>query len=708
MVGKTNIGAKLVLDGEKEYKSALSSVGKELAVLTSEARKTSAEFGNNKSSLAALKAATDNYQKSADAQKKKVEILREAYKNSKKQLGENADKTQDWKIKLNNAEAALTKTEKALKNSTAELKAHGKVIGPIQDEYKKWKEKIEDVKKAHPHLTSAMSKVGDAGKSLASGGLKLLSGGLKTAAAGMAAVGAAAVAATKQLADMISETAAYGDNVDKASQRIGLSSEAYQELDYAMQLAGADIGTFETGMKSLLKSMDAVSEGNATATANFEKLGVAVTDSSGKLRSQEDVLFDSIKAFQQMENSSEKNRLAQELFGKQGQALLPLLSDEAESIDSVRERAEKLGLVMSDKAVKASAAFQDSLSTLKGVFTGIKNDLMAEFLPSITEVMDGLTALFTGEEGAEEKIRKGVMDIAEAFQEISPRIQEILSLLIETIAAVAPDIISTLANGILGNLDQIIEAAGEILTALITAIADNLGLIVGSAILLITTLAGTLLAEENITKIIEAAVTLIVDLATSLVDNVDHVIDAAFNIIDSLVDELCRDGNLQKLIGAAITLVAKIGLGLIQAIPDLLSNAGKLIQSLVDAILEYDWAALGRRIWEGVKNAFTGKGKDEADENDAPGSFHAGGISYVPYDGYTAILHKGEAVKTASENAKDNDISGLTAKVDYLIEQQSVQQKTDVNVNISGTAAAVVRALNIAVERENRRRTAFA
>ena len=111
------IGAKVVVDGEKEYKSAIADINKTMAVLASEARKTAAAYADNKDSLEALQAQTDGYKSQAEEQRKKVEVLSEAYENSKKQLGENANATKEWLIKLNNAETALIKTEKALENS---------------------------------------------------------------------------------------------------------------------------------------------------------------------------------------------------------------------------------------------------------------------------------------------------------------------------------------------------------------------------------------------------------------------------------------------------------------------------------------------------------------------------------------------------------------------------------------------------------------
>lgn len=118
----TKIGAVLALDGEKEFKSAVSGINKDMAVLGSEMGKVTAQFGSNKNSIEALTAKSDVYNKQIVEQKNKVEVLTNALEASKKEYGENSDKVKEWQIKLNNAEGQLSKTENALKQTTEQAK----------------------------------------------------------------------------------------------------------------------------------------------------------------------------------------------------------------------------------------------------------------------------------------------------------------------------------------------------------------------------------------------------------------------------------------------------------------------------------------------------------------------------------------------------------------------------------------------------------
>lgn len=232
-----------------------------------------------------------------------------------------------------------------------------------------------DSSKADESISKTTKKAG--------GFAEKLGTGIKTAAKWGAAIVTGTTVAVGGMVKFAEKTAATADNVDKMSQKMGLSRTAFQELDFILSQSGADINSFGTGMKTLLGNMDKVSEGNKTATANFEALGVSVQNADGSLRNQEDVMWDTIKAFQGMEDSAEKSRLAQELFGKQGQELMPLLNGEAGSLEEMKEKAHELGLVMSDETIDAGVKLTDTMDQLKRGFGAIVTQIGAKLIPIV-------------------------------------------------------------------------------------------------------------------------------------------------------------------------------------------------------------------------------------------------------------------------------------------------------------------------------------
>ena len=114
------IGAGLALDGESDFKRAITGINSDLRVLASEMKKTSSEFATNKDSTAALTAKSEVLEKQLEKQREKISKVKDALENSKKQYGENDEKTKKWQITLNHAETDLNKLENELKDSKQE------------------------------------------------------------------------------------------------------------------------------------------------------------------------------------------------------------------------------------------------------------------------------------------------------------------------------------------------------------------------------------------------------------------------------------------------------------------------------------------------------------------------------------------------------------------------------------------------------------
>ena len=122
---------RVELDGEKEYKQAISELNKGNQVLASEMRKLQAEYKGNEKSIEALNAKNDLLQRQMQQQADKVKTLREALANATKQYGEADKRTQEWQIQLNNAEAALINMGHQMQenNDLIENGKSGEIVG---------------------------------------------------------------------------------------------------------------------------------------------------------------------------------------------------------------------------------------------------------------------------------------------------------------------------------------------------------------------------------------------------------------------------------------------------------------------------------------------------------------------------------------------------------------------------------------------------
>src|SRR5690606_24942247 len=146
---------------------------------------------------------------------------------------------------------------------------------------------------------------------------------------GAAAIGAAAAGAGAGMYAMATKAAGTTDRIDKLSQKIGLSREGFQEWDFIMSQSGGSVEGLQMGFKTLVNSVDQAIDGTGKGAESFEALGVSVKDASGNVRDQETIFNESVVALQNMEDGTEKAKLANDLFGRSGAEMMPLLNGAA-------------------------------------------------------------------------------------------------------------------------------------------------------------------------------------------------------------------------------------------------------------------------------------------------------------------------------------------------------------------------------------------
>lgn len=397
---------------------------------------------------------------------------------------------------------------------------------------------------------ASSSGVTDAGRSAGSNFASGLGKGLSVVAGATAAVTAAAVKAADSFTDAASEVAAYGDNIDKMSQRLGLSYEGFQKWDYILGQSGTDINSMQTGLKTLTNQLDDARNGSADAQARFEALGLTLEDLNSM--SREEVFESVIAGFQRMEDSTERAALANDLFGKSGQNLTPLFNTSIEETQALADAAEELGFIMSDDAVKASADYQDALDTMQRSMSGLKNNMMSEFLPGITGVMDGLADVFAGSSNS------GIAKITEG-----------IDLVVDQMTA---------------NFPKIVEIGMSIVESLGQAIMDNLPALGEAALQLLGTISGFIL--ENLPTLIDVSLNLLLTLASGIIDNLPVIIPAVVDIVLQIVEKLTDPDTVTKLIEASLKMIIALAEGLIKALPVLLEKAPVIIENLLRSLIE--------------------------------------------------------------------------------------------------------------------------
>ena len=191
----------------------------------------------------------------------------------------------------------------------------------------------------------------------------------------MIALGGAAAGAVLQFGRL-------GDEVQKMSIRTGFSTESLSELRFAMEQAGTSIQGFEVGVRRMSGFIEDAKDGLATSTDAMDKLGVSVDDLKGQ--SPEEAFFTLANAMAGVEDELTKAALAQDVFGRSGTQLLPLLAEGADGIEKLRQEARDLGIVMDQETANKAAKMQDAINSAKQSVNGLAISVGSTLAPGIT------------------------------------------------------------------------------------------------------------------------------------------------------------------------------------------------------------------------------------------------------------------------------------------------------------------------------------
>ena len=434
-----------------------------------------------------------------------------------------------------------------------------------------------------PQIDKEFGGAGESGgKSFSSGfGTAMKGFGVATAAAGAAV----ATIGTKFI-DAAGDVASYGDNIDKMAQKMGLSASAYQEWDAVMQHSG-------TSMESMKASMKTLANAAETGNAAFEKIGITEKDLASM--SQQDLFEATIAGLQNVTDDTERTYLAGKLLGRGATELGALLNTSAEDTQAMRDRVRELGGVMSDDAVKSSAAFQDQLQDMQTAFSGLSRNMLSQFLPDMTKAMSGLTEIFSGNS------EKGLSQISEAINGIVDGLAKALP----EIAKSATSIVEALGTAIIDNLPMLIDVGMQIINDLCSYIIENLPSILEAGLQIILELAMGI--TEALPDLIPAIVETILTIVEYLIDNIDLLVDAAIAIIMGLADGIIKA--LPILIEKAPEIVIKLVEAIIRNAPKILEAATELIFKLVEGIVNLfgKLIEVGAKLVTEIKDGFSKK-----------------------------------------------------------------------------------------------------
>lgn len=456
--------------------------------------------------------------------------------------------------------------------------------------------------------------------------MKVAGGTIAAVTGAISGVSAAFISATGSVA-------AYGDNVDKMSQKMGISAKAFQEWDAVLQHSGTDISVLRSSMRQLVNAAQGGSEA-------FQALGISQKEAASM--SQEDLFSATIEALQNVEDQTQRTYIANKLLGRGAMELGALLNTSAEDTQKMKERVHELNGVMSDGAVKAAAAYQDSLQDMSTAFEGLKRNMTAEFLPAVTTVMDGLADLFAGNsDKGLAAVTEGITKFTDSLSDTLPKVLDIgyqiitaltssiidnlpgfvqstippllsateividslirsLPPLLDSIVTVIPPVLKDIATTLIKEIPTVAGAAVQAASDIISDVGEALPEIVPLAVQAVGDMIDAITAPETLDMILDAGLELSTGLAQGIGEAIPRLADTVTDVITNVVKFFGEPENTTKIISAAFEIIGSLAGGILQAIPELAYGLGEVIYNIGSTLKNADWEKIGSDIMQAI------------------------------------------------------------------------------------------------------------
>lgn len=592
-----DIGPKIGIDGEAEFRKQLGNINQQLKTLGSEMKAVTSAFDAGDRSEAALGAQSEVLNRQIEAQEQKLAQLRKGLDAAAEKYGENDSRTLRWAQAVNDATADLNKMKSALSKTEVDMDDLSDTTEQAGEAAERTGGKFGGMTVALGNLVSsgiqaAASAIGNAVKSLfsldeATEEYRVAQGKLNTA---FEAAGYSTDQAGKAYTDfykILGDT----DTATEASQLLAKLSLSSEDMSKWTNVAAGVWGTFGDSLpiEGLIES--------ANETAKVGKVTGSLADALNWAGISEDTFNKQLEA---AGSEAGRNQLIMNTLSQTYDGAAEAFWQNNEALVQAREN---------------QALMDASLSGLGETISSVKTQLSSELFPALTQLIDAFNGILTGAPGAGDAMAQAVGQIVSTVAEKLP---EFLST--------GAQIVSALLSGIAQSLPEIGAAGAEVVGGLISSVKEKTPEMIqqGGQVLLEMTqgfsqqlpawiaAAGDALAAffqflgDNAPALIEQGANVLGELALGIINAIPGLVAQLPKIISEIVSFLLS--SLPQIAESGARLLAELAIGIVGNIPELLSSVLKVRVAILDGLkaLIGEIPDIGKNIVEGLWEGITG------------------------------------------------------------------------------------------------------
>ncbi len=359
-----DIKTRFTIEGEQQYRKAMSDAANAVKVLNSQQKLAKAQFQNTGDAEKYAAQQADILRKKIEQQKTSVKAAEAALKQLSEQgVAANNRQMQQWQMKLNNAQTALEQMEAELKEVNSTMQETGSAAQETSDAVERIGKKV-----SYDAVINGLGKI---------------------SGAAWDAVKKVKELATELVSSMAS-AASWADELLTTATQYGIDQETLQRMQQVADFIDTPVESIIASYQKLSTNMK---YGSQDVMDAFDSLGVVIGEMSAKggvmqFRDLEDVFWDIGEAIMSLDNEVDREAMGKKLLGSYKE-LIPLWQAGREAYEEMLETRN----VVSKDDVENLGKLDDTIQSLRNEFETLQTTVFAQLAPGFTEIGNTISDL---------------------------------------------------------------------------------------------------------------------------------------------------------------------------------------------------------------------------------------------------------------------------------------------------------------------------
>lgn len=613
----TDVGVRIGVEGEREFRTALSAINSQIRNLNSEMRNVVSSFDGMEDAEQSAAARSDVLNRSIEATQQKITLLSSQYDKASARLNELGEALSRAQQEFGQNSAQAARAQNAYNNQVRTVSELSRQINDANTDLNRFQRELRDTGDAADdmgrELRDSADEAGGFGSTLKNA---IVGGGISGAVQSL-------IGNITQLIDETTEYRKIMGTLEVSSQAAGYTTE--QTTQTFQRLYGV-LGDDQTA---------------ATATANLQALGlsqdqlVSMTDGAigAWARYGDSIPIDGLaEAINETVKTSTVTGTFADVLNWAGtsedefNAKLQAAATPAERANIVLQELANQGLIQSAEAWRNNNEALYEANIANNSLTDTMSQFAEILSPIVTTVKEGLNGVLQSVLGLVAVGQEG--GIGAVFEQITTSMSgfaQNLAANLPGLMEMGSEMLNSIISGVAAALPGIVTSAGQIITSFLQGLTAGFPSVIQNGVEMLNNLANGIIQSipalvaqlpqiisafinfisSALPQIVNAGADILLNLVNGIINSIPQLVSQIPQIITAFTSAIAS--NLPKILQAGIKILLKLAEGIIKAIPQLVAQLPQIISAIIDGLnaLIQGIKDVGKNIVQGLWNGIS-------------------------------------------------------------------------------------------------------